>query len=256
MTRQPVVLMCLQKTPLMQSFYEKFSCDVLDAGALQGTNRYCEDAAAEILFHQMQAYPLTAIHLLGSGNYHYLSALWTKRIDRPYQLLVYDHHTDMQPPAFGDILSCGGWLLKAVETQPFLQRVILAGPDAFSYEQTPPGAREKVSFISQEQLSVPDGSGWQNICAGLSQELPLYLSIDMDILGRSWAHTGWSQGEAALEQLIASVTEVLKLHTMRGGELLGADICGDAENADPDINGVNEASGKALVSLLLRYFKK
>ena len=45
------------------------------------------------------------IHFLDSGNYHYVSKIWMEKIEEEFELLVLDHHTDMQPPMFGDILS-------------------------------------------------------------------------------------------------------------------------------------------------------
>ena len=48
------------------------------------------------------------IHFLDSGNYHYVTKLWLDQVKEPFDLLVLDHHTDLQQPMFGDILSCGG----------------------------------------------------------------------------------------------------------------------------------------------------
>ena len=45
-------------------------------------------------------YPTAGIHFIDSGNYHYMTRLWLTRMDQPFCLLVYDNHTDMQPPGF------------------------------------------------------------------------------------------------------------------------------------------------------------
>ena len=38
-----------------------------------------------------------------------------EKIDMPFRLILFDNHTDMQPPAFGGLLSCGGWAAEALE---------------------------------------------------------------------------------------------------------------------------------------------
>ena len=50
-----------------------------------------------------------------------------EKIDMPFRLILFDNHTDMQPPAFGGLLSCGGWAAEALEKLPHLQEVILIG---------------------------------------------------------------------------------------------------------------------------------
>lgn len=51
----------------------------------------------------------------------------------PFNLLVFDNHTDMQLPAFGGLLSCGGWIASALEEVEKLQEVWLIGPDEEAY---------------------------------------------------------------------------------------------------------------------------
>ena len=55
------------------------------------------------LINEQKIYPTAGIHFIDSGNYHYMTRLWLTRMDQPFCLLVYDNHTDMQPPAFGGI---------------------------------------------------------------------------------------------------------------------------------------------------------
>ena len=54
-------------------------------------------------------------------------------MEHPFRLLVFDNHTDMQLPAFGGLLSCGGWIAASLEEVPMLQEVILVGPDEEAY---------------------------------------------------------------------------------------------------------------------------
>ena len=253
MNEAVVSILCFQDTYRNQTFYQKVPHILEDLSKLQGTNRYCEEEAAAVLTLRLKKHPLHAIHFLGSGNYHYLSALWAGMIRKPFQLLLYDHHTDLQAPAFGDILSCGGWVLWLLETNPFLQKVILVGPDTVSFEAVPEKAKEKVAFISQEKLRDTDGSGWREASDQIDPVLPLYVSIDKDILDHRYAHTGWSQGDTSLDQLMMSVTDILTTHCGRNGELLGIDVCGEAEPADPDYTGCNEEANRRIISELYRF---
>lgn len=89
-------------------------------------------------------------------------------VKEPFELLVFDHHTDMQRPAFGGILSCGGWIREALETNENLKHVILVGPPETAMEETKRELLEdgeelirKVTWISEEEflqnVEKPDG---------------------------------------------------------------------------------------------------
>lgn len=52
------------------------------------------------LINEQKIIQLAGIHFIDSGNYHYMTRLWLTRMDQPFCLLVYDNHTDMQPPGF------------------------------------------------------------------------------------------------------------------------------------------------------------
>ena len=71
--------------------------------------------------------PQLGIHFFDNGNYHYMSKLWTDRVQEPFTLIVFDHHPDMQPPRFGGILSCGGWVKEVLDNNKFVQNVIIIG---------------------------------------------------------------------------------------------------------------------------------
>ena len=55
-------------------------------------------------------------------------------------------------PAFGGILSCGGWIAAALEEVEKLEHVILIGPDEAAYEQVDETLKRKVTFLSREKL--------------------------------------------------------------------------------------------------------
>lgn len=68
--------------------------------------------------------------LYGSGDFHYLTALWVRRVAHPVVLLSFDNHPDwdVRPPKWG----CGGWVNRALEL-PHVQRVSVWGCGNFEY---------------------------------------------------------------------------------------------------------------------------
>lgn len=63
-----------------------------------------------------------------SGNYHYVTRIFTDQIHSPFSLIVFDHHTDMQQPLMEGMMSCGDWAGMVLDQNPTLQQFILIGP--------------------------------------------------------------------------------------------------------------------------------
>ena len=70
--------------------------------------------------------------------------------ERAFNLLVFDNHTDMQLPAFGGLLSCGGWIASALEEVEKLQEVWLIGPDEEAYGRWKNPLRTGTFFVQGE----------------------------------------------------------------------------------------------------------
>ena len=62
--------------------------------------------------------------LYGSGDFHHLSALWTRQFEEPFSLVSFDNHPDwdIRPPRW----SCGAWINRALEN-PQIQGVSIWG---------------------------------------------------------------------------------------------------------------------------------
>lgn len=219
----------------------------LDCTKIVGTDCYCDDDAIKeinelidnaesnskcecdsIIENRGNSTSAPDIHFFDNGNYHYMSKLWTDRVQEPFTLIVFDHHPDMQPPRFGGILSCGGWVKEVLDNNKFIQNAIIIGVknelvETIREELSQSGESsilEKVTFIKESELSILSSL----ICSDFVNVLSpnLYISIDKDALSPSYAVTNWDQGSLTLDALKNCITA---LTTNR--KILGIDICGE-----------------------------
>lgn len=187
-----------------------------DYSALEGTCCYCSDEAAQSIRQAIKGLPLCAVHFLGTGDYHYQTLFWLERIGAPFALVHFDNHPDDQAGAFGEgILSCGSWVANARR---------LANCRAASWF---------------------DGSGhWQ--WEAIPEGLPVYLSVDLDVLGKEYLDTDWDQGSVAPAELASAIQEATE-----GRTVLGIDVCG----GPAPVSGASDFSGSlALTKTILKKF--
>lgn len=104
-----------------QQFWRGKEVSRVEARDIPGTNCYCDEDAMNTIRSRIAPYSSGGIHFIDSGNYHYMTRIWLEKISEPFSLLVFDNHTDMQPPAFGGLLSCGGWIYDSVMELPLLK---------------------------------------------------------------------------------------------------------------------------------------
>lgn len=225
----------------------------VDAQDISGTNCYCDEEAAAEINRRTEDVPVAGIHFIDSGNYHYITRLWIGRIKEPFRLLVFDNHTDMQLPAFGGLLSCGGWIAAALEELEELCQVILVGPDEEAYSQVEDRLKEKVAFLSREHLaSLKEEEILQELNGILAEsDLPLYLSIDKDVLGTEDAQTTWSQGDMSLQTLAACVKQTLECAEQVPFGIAGVDICGECDGESAHDSTSNDRANRELLELFL-----
>ena len=236
--------------PFMQELREKAakSADIhwLDCTKIVGTDCYCDDDAIKEINDLIDnaersskginvsnsvnnsinnsTETVPQIHFFDNGNYHYMSKLWTDRIQEPFSLIVFDHHPDMQPPRFGGILSCGGWVLEVLDNNKFVQNVIIIGVkdelvETVREELSQSGEAnilEKVTFIKKSELNT------FSFQSSLSSQHSLYISIDKDALAPAYAATNWDQGSISTEALKATIADLAANH-----KIIGIDICGE-----------------------------
>lgn len=235
-----------------QPFVRAGNFNWLDCRGIQGTDCYCDEEGEAALRELIAAFSPYGLHFLDSGNYHYLTKLWTDKIREPFSLVLFDHHTDMQPPMFEGLLSCGGWVKKMLDTNPFLQKVLIAGvPESEAVKVR----SERVLAISEEEWMasglrafepVPAlFCGRQSVCVqsvGMqslsgygtcdsedrqSSGIPIYISVDKDVLSKDFASTNWDQGGLTLELLSGAISMLFDRFNV-----IGMDVCGEPDSSD------------------------
>lgn len=250
--KMPVVLMNFSGIYKEENFWKGQDVTWIEVQDLTGTNCYCDDEAAAQISARIEKFSAKGIHFIDSGNYHYLTKFWIEKIDEPFQLIVFDNHTDMQLPAFGGLLSCGGWIAASLEEQKQISRVILIGPDEAAYEQVEDSFKEKVLFLSRERLQKFSeeklGAFLEDV---IKEPLGTYISIDKDILCQEDAQTTWSQGDMKLSTLLCCVKKIRECAQKTGSELLGVDICGEADVESSHDNRSNDHADQEILKAFL-----
>lgn len=197
---------------------------VLSFRDVRGCEGYLSEEAKEEIRKRIQSIKPEGIHYLDSGNYHYLSLLWLEKMQEPFQLAMFDHHTDMQPSALLPLTSCGNWLLESLDTNPNLKKVWLIGPPDHSFYELPEEDQRRVTWFSETQVNA---SSPDQLLKDFDPSLPVYLSVDKDVLSEEELSTNWDQGTMTLECLEKWI-RFFRDH----GKIIGLDLCGEEEGCD------------------------
>lgn len=206
-----------------ESFYRvdkgSYLCDFLDLKNISGTNCFCDDFAREQIRGLIASKGISpnGIHFIDNGNYHYMSAITLEQVKEPFSLVVLDHHPDMQAPMFGDILSCGGWVLDVIEKNEFVRDIHVIGADRGLIDKLDENARNRALFYDSTK--------------GVDPQYPVYLSIDKDVLATDELITNWDQGQMSADDLLSFVKEMLSTRNV-----IGIDVCGECA---PDQEGIS-----------------
>ena len=209
-----------------------FTPNILDFTTLSGTTGFCDDAAADEIRRRIADFPARGLHFLDNGNFHYLTRFWCEKISEDFALVVYDHHVDLRKPVFSGLMSCGSWIRDVLFRNRHCRAVLIIGPE-----------RAQANIIERElQSLVAEGEFSARVCCFTEDEildgraarelpqlldalhLPVYISIDKDVLSRKVLRTNWDQGimsEAEFRHELDRFTMDPDIH------ILGADICGE-----------------------------
>jgi len=145
-----------------------------------------------------------ALCFIGKGDYHYISYILLKRVKVPFCLVVIDNHLDMQV-FIRECISCGSWMQNAVCLRN-LEKIIHIGKKDLKMK-----VKERVYSIGFDISKLKMLIG----------ELPVYISIDKDILHKSLVNTNWDQGNLFLEDLIKVLSYIPR------DRIIGIDVCGE-----------------------------
>lgn len=223
----------------------------IDCSDIQETDMYCSKNAYEKIWGRIEPYGIQGIHYIDSGNYHYITKIITDHITEPFGLVMYDHHTDMQIPMVPEMMSCGDWAGQALSQNKNLRQLVIVGPPALYIEQTLEsysGSQSgRLLTFSAEDLH---GDLLENKLKLIRTDLPLYISIDKDVLGTEYTETNWSQGDMSIDGLERLLSVFLggqgeeknsdacrnderNAGDIRHSRILGIDICGEIQTDIP-----------------------
>ena len=223
----------------------------IDCSDIEETDMYCSKEANKRIWEKIKPYGIQGIHYIDSGNYHYISKIITDHIDEPFGLVMYDHHTDMQIPMVPGMMSCGDWAGQALSQNKNLRQLVIVGPPEKDIDQTLESYNGSQSgrllIFSAEDLH---GGLLEDKLKLIRTDLPLYISIDKDVLGTEDCETNWSQGNMSiggLERLLGVFlggqgeernTDACRNDERYAGDvsqsrILGVDVCGEIQTDIP-----------------------
>jgi hypothetical protein len=175
--------------------------------------------------------------LSGSGDFHHLTAVFTRQIKEPFTILSFDNHPDwdIRPPHW----SCGAWVNRALEN-PLVQQVAVWGCGSFECGfpwrllgnrpacrsgrlRVAPWRSEGKSFPSWLHPISP--ADWRFSFAQYVESIlasMIYVTVDLDCLGERDAVTNWENGRFALSDLVWAITLLRQKVWLVGGDLCGA----------------------------------
>ncbi|PMP72479.1 hypothetical protein [Thermodesulfovibrio sp. 3462-1] len=184
-----VLILHFDDTYFYQRNLRKKAFAEIDLRSLKETKFMCPEDRLKLIEKRIPLHQ-SLITFIGKGDYHYISFLFLKRIKEHFALLVIDNHLDMR--AFnGDIIRCDSWIYRA----GFLKNL------------------KEIFYINSS-----------NIGKIFEVKLPIYLSIDKDIIDKKHLNTRWTQGSISPQQLFNFLFNLLS-----NNKIIAADICGEPE---------------------------
>lgn len=189
-------------------------------------------------FYEQVATQLTPFVIYGSGDFHYLTALWLRRIQPRVVLVSFDNHPDwdIRPPKW----CCGGWVNRALEL-PHVERVSVWGCGNFECWwpanlfgnrraersgklEVHPWADERPVKDRQRRGAILR-ENWRARFEKFVREIAgatVYVTIDLDCLRADEAVTNWENGRFAIVDLAWALTQLHEYTRVIAGDICGA----------------------------------
>jgi arginase family enzyme len=175
--------------------------------------------------------------LFGSGDFHHLTAVWTRQFQKPFTILSFDNHPDwdIRPPRW----SCGAWVNRALEN-PFVQRVAIFGCGNFECNRphrllanrraakagrllVHPWAQTGQTYPAWLTPITPESwrdtfTAWLKTVAGHN----LYITVDLDCLQKGEIPTNWEPGRFVSNDIAWALQQTRSQTNVIGGDVCGA----------------------------------
>ena len=199
--------------------------------------RFITTAARIEAFAARHARRFRPFTLFGSGDFHHLSAVWTRQFAEPFLLLAFDNHPDwdIRPPKW----SCGAWINRALENQ-LVREASVWGCGSFECNfpwrllgnraaaragrlTVRPWARNQAAYPAWLSPLTPETwrshfLDWREQHAGWK----VYVTIDLDCLAPDEAMTNWENGRFTCNDLVWALGSLREKTQVIGGDLCGA----------------------------------
>ena len=200
--------------------------------------RYSTGAREVETFYKFARDRMAAFTLIGSGDFHHLSALWIRRIAEPFTLVSFDNHPDwdIRPPRW----CCGTWINRALELSMVESAAIwgcgnfeLNWPGYFYVNRRALREKRLAAWPWKERLKSSGRRRWDGItradwrgrfsafARGLSGK-KVYVTVDLDCLEEGEAVTNWEHGMFTAEEVRWAIGELSANVAIIGGDLCGA----------------------------------
>ncbi|MEA3188301.1 MAG: hypothetical protein QOD99_2131 [Chthoniobacter sp.] len=199
--------------------------------------RYSATRALVRDFYEKMRGHLAPFTLYGSGDFHYLTALWLQRLADPFTLVSFDNHPDwdVRPPRW----CCGTWINRALEL-PNLHAAVIWGCGNFELNwpsrlfanhralhadrlRVWPWA-ERIAPSARKLWPGMRRDNWRDHFSQFASSLSgrrIYVTVDLDCLSAEDAVTNWENG------LFTSDDIAWALSRLRArAEIVGGDVCG------------------------------
>lgn len=224
--------------------------DWVDCSDIRGTDMYCTKDAAIKIWDRLDMYSEKGIHFIDSGNYHYMTEFFVGKIDYKFSLVLFDYHNDMQIPMIHTFTSCGDWAREVLEKNKNLEQLILIGPKQKTIDEIEGLSEECFDKLVCISLKDIEEKVALEKMKKIKKDVPLYISIDKDVLSQHYAKTNWNQGKMSIN-LIKKIIDIFLVEH----EIIGADICGEQSPYEPmpkflEDRAINKKTNKILYNFL------
>lgn len=205
---------------LTQTFYKTSDYNIIDLSHKKSIIYYCDEKTLRDMDYTIKKNKTSKISYIGSGNFHYITYLLTKDIKKNFSLILFDNHTDTLKSEFNPYISCGSWVLNLLESNKYLDKVIMIGVDEKYKPTIPYMFVNKVEFLDKEDFFNREKFIYD--LYNMINTEDIYVSIDKDVLRQEDAITNWDNGEMKLSELLYILKKLVKIKNT-----IGVDICGE-----------------------------